>query len=145
MKSPASGTTVVVVEDEILVRAATARYLREAGCLVFEAASAEECLDLLASERSIDVVFADIRLPQQSGLDLLRALQQSHPHLGIVLTTGGKLDEPIPDGVTLLQKPYGLFEIERCIGVLRAHRHLGVNRNHRAGANHRSPTKPPRS
>ena len=122
MKSPASGTTVIVVEDEILVRAATARYLREAGCLVFEASSAEECLDLLASERSIDVVFADIRLPRRSGLDLVRSIKQTHPHVGIVLTTGAKLDEPIPAGVTLLQKPYGLFEIERRIAVLRSHR-----------------------
>jgi CheY-like chemotaxis protein len=122
MKSPASGTTVVVVEDEILVRAATARYLREAGCIVFEASSAEECLDLLANERSVDVVFADIRLPRRSGLDLVRSLQQTHPHVGIVLTTGAKLDEPIPDGVTLLQKPYALFEIERRVAMLRNRR-----------------------
>jgi CheY-like chemotaxis protein len=122
MKSPASGTTVVVVEDEILVRAATARYLREAGCIVFEASSAEECLDLLANERCIDVVFSDIRLPRRSGLDLVRSLRQTHPRVGLVLTTGAKLDEPIPDGVTLLQKPYGLFEIERRIAVLRNHR-----------------------
>jgi CheY-like chemotaxis protein len=119
MSSPANGTTVVVVEDEILVRAATSRYLREAGCLVFEAASAEECLDLLAGERSIDVVFADIRLPKRSGLDLVRSLRQSHPHLGVVLTTGAKLDEPLPEGVALLQKPYGLFEIERRVAALR--------------------------
>lgn len=120
MKSPASGTTVVVVEDEILVRAATARYLREAGCLVFEASSAEECLDLLAGERSIDVVFADIRLPRRSGLDLVRTLKQTHPHMGVVLTTGARLEEPLPEGVTLLRKPYALFEIERQIAALRA-------------------------
>lgn len=122
MKSPASGTTVVIVEDEILVRAATARYLREAGCIVFEAASAEECLDLLASERSIDVVFADINLPRRSGLDLVHSLKQTHPHVGLVLTTGAKLQEPVPAGVALLQKPYGLFEIERRIAILRATR-----------------------
>ena len=145
MQSPARGTTVVVVEDEILVRAATARYLREAGCIVFEAASAEECLDLLASERSIDVVFADVRLPQQSGLDLVRSLKQTHPHLGLVLTTGTKLDEPLPDGVTLLQKPYGLFEIERRIAVLRNGRHRGATWHARVGANPPPPTKPSRS
>jgi CheY-like chemotaxis protein len=134
MKSPASGTTVVVVEDEVLVRAATARYLREAGCIVFEASSAEECLDLLANERSIDVVFADIRLPQRSGLDLMRSVKQTHPHVGIVLTTGAKLDEPLPNGVTLLQKPYGLFEVERRIAVLRARQHQDATRSPRAAA-----------
>jgi CheY-like chemotaxis protein len=120
MKSPASGTTVVIVEDEVLVRAATARYLREAGCIVLEAASAEECLDLLAGERSIEVVFTDVRLPRQSGLDLARALKRTHPHIGVVLTTGARLDEPLPEGVTLLRKPYALFEIERHIAILRA-------------------------
>jgi CheY-like chemotaxis protein len=122
MKSPASGTTVVVVEDEVLVRAATARYLREAGCIVLEAASAEECLDLLSGERSIDVVFTDIRLPRQSGLELARTLRRTHPQVGVVLTTGARLDEPLPEGVALLRKPYALFEIERHIAVLRARR-----------------------
>jgi CheY-like chemotaxis protein len=120
MKSPASGATVVVVEDEILVRAATARYLREGGCIVFEASSAEECLDLMAAEPSIDVVFTDIRLPRRSGLDLMRSLRRSHPRVSVVLTTGAKLEEPIPEGVTLMRKPYFLFEIERRIAVLRA-------------------------
>jgi CheY-like chemotaxis protein len=124
MKSPASGAVVIVVEDEVLVRAATARYLREAECIVFEASNAEECLDLLASERSIDVVFTDIRLPQRSGLDLMRSIQQTHPHVGVVLTTGMRLEEPVPDGVTLLQKPYALFEIERRIALLRARQPL---------------------
>ena len=125
MKSPASGAVVIVVEDEVLVRAATARYLREAGGIVFEASNAEECLDLLASERSIDVVFTDIRLPRQSGLDLAHSIQQTHPHVGIVLTTGTRPQEPLPSGVTLLQKPYALFEIERRIALLRGRHSRG--------------------
>jgi CheY-like chemotaxis protein len=119
MKSPASGTTVVIVEDEILVRAATARYLRECGCTVFEAATAEECLDLLAAERSIEVVFTDIRLPGRDGLDLLRAVRRDYPKVGVVLTTGKTLEAPIPDGVPLLQKPYDLFRIERLVASFR--------------------------
>ena len=46
---------IVIVEDEILVRAGTARYLREAGFAILEATTAEECLALLATEKSIKV------------------------------------------------------------------------------------------
>ena len=53
-------------------------------------------------------------------LDLMRSLRRSHPWVSIVLTTGAKLEEPIPEGVTLMKKPYFLFEIERQIAVLRA-------------------------
>ncbi|HYD06743.1 MAG TPA: response regulator [Reyranella sp.] len=123
MKSPASGAVVIVVEDEVIVRAATSHYLREAGCVVFEAATAEECLDLLTGKRPIDVVFADIRLPQRSGLELARMLQRTHPQVGVVLTTGARLAEPVPEGVTLLHKPYTLFEVERRIGLLRVRQH----------------------
>ena len=119
MKSPASGTTVVIVEDEILIRAAAARYLRECGCIVFEAATAEECLDLLAVERSLEIVFADIKLPGRDGLDLLQAIRREHPKVAVVLTTGKTLEAPIPAGVTLLKKPYYLFHIERLIASLR--------------------------
>jgi CheY-like chemotaxis protein len=119
MKSPASGATVVIVEDEILVRAATARYLRECGCTVFEAATAEECLDLLAAERSVEIVFADIKLPGRDGLDLLQTIQTEYPKVRVVLTTGKTLEAPIPAGVTLLKKPYYLFHIERLIASLR--------------------------
>lgn len=119
MKSPATGTTVVIVEDEILIRAATARYLRECGCTVFEAATAEECLDLLEAERSVEIVFADIKLPGRGGLDLLQAIRQKYPKVAVVLTTGKMLEAPIPADVTLLKKAYDLFHIERLIASLR--------------------------
>jgi len=122
MKSPASGTIVVVVEDEILIRAATARYLRECGCTVFEAATAEECLDLLEAERSVEIVFADIKLPGRDGIDLLQTLRQEYPKVAVVLTTGKMLEAPLPVGVTLLKKPYGLFHIEHLIASLRQER-----------------------
>ena len=115
---------IVIVEDEVLVRAGTARYLREAGFAILEATTAEECLALLATEKSIKVVFTDVRLPGQSGLDLVRIIQTEHPHVKVVVTTGHHLEMPLPAGVALLKKPYFLFEIERRISVLLGHTQL---------------------
>jgi len=115
---------IVIVEDELLVRAGTARYLREAGFEILEATTAEECLALLAAETSIKVVFTDVRLPGQSGLDLVRIIQARHPQVKVVVTTGHQLEAPLPAGVALLRKPYFLFEIERRIGVLLGHTRL---------------------
>jgi CheY-like chemotaxis protein len=56
--------TVLVVEDEVLVRLAIAEYLRDCGYRVIEASSADEAILVLQQpELTIDVVFTDIEMP----------------------------------------------------------------------------------
>ena len=55
--------TILVVEDEELVRDMVAEELRDAGFHVLEAADGEAASSLLADDCSVDVLFTDIRLP----------------------------------------------------------------------------------
>ncbi len=61
---PKVAGTILVVEDEVLIRLVIAEYLRDCGYRVFEAAHADEALLVLRqSERPIDVVFTDVEMP----------------------------------------------------------------------------------
>lgn len=106
--------TVLIVEDDVLVRAAAAQYLRGTGFTVLEAVDVDQALALLRSG-PVELVFADVKLPgTQSGLDLMRMLPAEFPRVKGLLTSGVVSADDLPLGeVTLLKKPYFLFELER--------------------------------
>ena len=121
--APAGGlvATILVVEDDVLIRAAAAQYLRGTGFRVLEAVNVEQALDLLRAE-PVEVVFTDVKLPgSQNGLDLMRVVRSDFPQTKVLMTSGVvKADEVTLDGITLLRKPYFLFEVERHLRALLA-------------------------
>jgi CheY-like chemotaxis protein len=105
---------ILIVEDDVLIRAAAAQFLRGTGFTVVEAVDVDQALQLLRTERIV-AVFADVKLPgPRNGIDLMRIVQADFPHTRVLLTSGVvAADEVTLDGVTLLKKPYFLFELER--------------------------------
>lgn len=104
---------VLIVEDEVLVRTAAARYLRNCGFEVLEAVTADEALEMLRATSRVHAVFSDVKLPgNHSGVDLAKIIWRNYQHIKVLLTSGVS---PFPEveGVTLLRKPYFLFEVER--------------------------------
>jgi CheY-like chemotaxis protein len=105
--------TVLIVEDEVLVRTAAAKYLRDYGFKVLEAVTADEALEMLRATPDVDAVFSDVKTPgHHSGVDLAVAIRRDYRHIKVLLTSAVA---PFPEiqGVTLLKKPYFLFEVER--------------------------------
>ena len=99
--------TVLVVEDEELVRDTIARELEEAGYVVIEAGTAEEGLEVV-EKRPVGVLFTDIRLPgAMDGWQLAEAARALNPRLPVVYATGYSPETPriVPGGV-FLRKPY---------------------------------------
>jgi CheY-like chemotaxis protein len=121
--APANGVAarILIVEDDVLIRAAAAQYLRGTGFEVLEAVSVEQALELLRAQ-PVEVVFADVKLQgSQSGLDLMRIMKTDFPDAKVLLTSGVvKADDVTTDGTTLLRKPYFLFEVERHLRALLA-------------------------
>jgi CheY-like chemotaxis protein len=121
--APANGVAarILIVEDDVLIRAAAAQYLRGTGFEVLEAVSVEQALELLRAQ-PVEVVFADVKLQgSQSGLDLMRIVKSDFPDAKVLLTSGVvKADDVTTDGITLLRKPYFLFEVERHLRALLA-------------------------
>jgi len=105
----AHNATVLVVEDEGLVRLDTVDTLRDAGFKVVEAADASEALDIVAVRDDIDMLFTDINMPgSMDGLELARLVHARHPSMRLLLTSGivRPTTGEMPDDGQFLSKPY---------------------------------------
>jgi DNA-binding response OmpR family regulator len=92
MHVPASKThqpTVLVVEDDEMIRDAMTRILVREGYHALTAESGHDALGFLRAPLSpIDVVILDVHLPDVSGIDLCARIREFHPKLPIVVCTG---------------------------------------------------------
>jgi two-component system, response regulator PdtaR len=80
--------TILLVEDEVLIRMTIADQLRNAGYIVLEASSADEALELLHGH-AVRLLLSDIRMPgRMDGLELARTVRAKHPEIKVVLASG---------------------------------------------------------
>jgi CheY-like chemotaxis protein len=111
--------TVLVVEDEPLVRLNAAEMIEEAGWRALQASNSAEALHVLDKEPRVDVLFTDINMPgEMDGLELASCVHRLHPHIELVVTSGkrGLADSALPDDGTFLCKPYGIEDLVSVIG-----------------------------
>ncbi len=103
--------TILIVEDEVLIRFDVADYLRGCGYRVIEAGNASEAVAILQSGRRVDLLFSDVQLPgSMDGFALARWVRMHQPEVKVILTSGaarsaqiaGELCEDGP----LEKKPY---------------------------------------
>lgn len=78
---------ILIVDDEEVLRDVLDAVLRREGFDVVLASTGEEALSLLDGEGEIDLVILDIMLPGISGIDTLRAIRISSPHLPVIIIT----------------------------------------------------------
>ena len=101
--------TILVVEDEVVVRMDMAEFLRQSGYRVQEATNAAEAVKILDSKLTIDLVVSDIRMPgEMDGRGLAKWVQNSRPDLHVILTSAysqSREDEAMQN-VSYLGKPY---------------------------------------
>jgi PAS domain S-box-containing protein len=105
--------TVLLVEDEALIRMHCADMLGDAGHVVIEAGSAEQALGLLPTG-SIDVLLTDVNLPGMSGPELAQEARRLRPGIGVVFATGDSHVEGAGDAV-ILPKPYDMDALEAAV------------------------------
>ena len=82
-----SEKTILVVDDESSILNMFELAFSQKGYLVKKAASAEEALDLLQTEK-IHVMFLDLNLPEMNGIDLCRAIKKQMPTSILYALTG---------------------------------------------------------
>ncbi|MEM9478657.1 MAG: response regulator [Verrucomicrobiota bacterium] len=108
-----SGETILVVEDERMVRDLVTRSLSYLGYKVIDAENGEEGLEVARDRHEdIDLIFTDIVMPRMSGPEMVQRLQEEHEDMPVLFTTGFTdnkrllQDGEIREGVNLLPKPY---------------------------------------
>ena len=78
--------SILLVEDEVLVRLAVADELRQEGYSVIEAASTDEALEVLGSDVAIDLVLTDLRTAGSlDGVNFVRRVNSDLPHIKLLL------------------------------------------------------------
>ena len=118
--------TILVVEDERLVRAGIRMLLSDEGYDVLDAASPEEALALLDEHgAAFDVLLTDIVMPGMNGPELARKLRERDPDLAVVFMSGFSdraLVEQgrIESGVPVLEKPFEEAELLQRVSELLA-------------------------
>ncbi|HEX5934408.1 MAG TPA: response regulator, partial [Pseudorhizobium sp.] len=99
--------TVLLCEDEALIRISTADYLQDVGMNVVEAGTSGEAI-AAAQSHPVDILVTDVNLPDMSGFDLTLKLREIQPGLPVIFATG---DRAVPgaealENTALITKPY---------------------------------------
>jgi two-component system, response regulator PdtaR len=122
--APRTRTTVLIVEDDTLLRMDAMQMIEEAGFDVVEAATADQAIAILESRLDIHVVFTDVDMPgSMNGIKLAQAVRGRWPPIKIIATSGhfslGSSD--LPAGGKFIPKPYSFRIVEQTIRELVGH------------------------
>ncbi|MHB1426616.1 MAG: response regulator [Gemmataceae bacterium] len=108
--------TLLLIEDDELVRDAMTRLFVREGYLVLTAPTGHDAMGVLRTQPRIDVVLLDVGLPDVSGADLCARLRQFFPELPVVVCTGAASQEEADElrrlGITyFFLKPIALSDL----------------------------------
>ena len=106
----AATAKLLVAEDDIFVRSMIAEFLRDAGFDVLEAGNADEAIAHFETEKDIDLLFSDVRMPgSMDGTELAERVKGRWPSTHVVLTSGysdALLETQAKTRQPVLAKPY---------------------------------------
>jgi PAS domain S-box-containing protein len=106
------GATILLVEDDEIMRGLTKKMLQEHGYNIVEADDGKSALEWVESHpNAIDLLLTDVVMRRVSGPELVERLTASHPNLKVIYMSGytGELiaeREVLERGITLLEKPF---------------------------------------
>lgn len=117
---PASVPTILVVEDDAIVRMLIVDVLEELEFAVQEADGSEAALGLLQDlERPIDLLMTDVGLPGMNGRELAEHARQLRPHLPILFASGYAESIEVPPGMSVIGKPFSIDQLrDKVRGIL---------------------------
>jgi CheY-like chemotaxis protein len=103
--------TILLVEDEVALRAIAARSLERGGFRVLQAPGGIAALELMDQQEPPDLVLTDLRMPGMGGAELARRLRERWPALPILFMSGYSVEDVLQQGVSglgaaMIQKPF---------------------------------------
>ena len=109
--------TVLVVDDEAIVRMLVTETLEELGYTAIEAGDGLQGLRILQSDASIDLLVTDVKLPGMNGRQLAEAARVVRPDLPVLFITGyaqsvgGAQSVNLQPGMDLIGKPFSIDDL----------------------------------
>jgi CheY-like chemotaxis protein len=117
--------TILVAEDEPIVRDWAVRVLHSAGYRTLAVADGQEAVAAVAGNENISLVVLDLVMPRLTGREVYERIKEQRPEIPILLCTGYDRQARPPecisrDGFELLEKPFRpselLFTVSRMLG-----------------------------
>jgi CheY-like chemotaxis protein len=110
--------SILLIDDEEIVRLATAELIRDLGHDVTEAGSGAEGLGKLAAGLHVDVVISDYKMPRMNGAEFARRVREMRPDTAVLIITGYTgTAEDLPD-LPRLAKPFSQTDIAAALSAL---------------------------
>ena len=122
MSAKRTGATVLVVDDESEVRAFERRVLEGIGYGVLEATNGADAIDRMAGAARVDLLVADLQMPEVSGAEMVRRIRLTRPDMPVLYVTGhidGLMDErSLWQGEAFLEKPFTVAGLREAVSLL---------------------------
>jgi|SRR5580692_1300213 CheY-like chemotaxis protein len=113
--------SILVVEDESLLRLNAVDMLTDAGYVVLEAVNADEAIAILEKRADISLVFTDVNMPgTMDGLKLVQAIRKRWPPVLLIVTSGKHTlrGGELPSGGRYIPKPYSNEQVLSVVAQL---------------------------
>jgi CheY-like chemotaxis protein len=116
----ATPSTILVVEDDDIVRMLIVDVLEELEFKVLEADGSEQALEILeVLDQRIDLMMTDVGLPGMDGRELADKARALRPALPIMFASGYAENIDVPDGMHLIGKPFSIDQLrDKVKGIL---------------------------
>ncbi len=110
--SSANASTILVVEDDTIVRMLIVDVLEELEFKVLEADGSEQALEILKdSKQHIDLMMTDVGLPVMDGRELANEARVLRPDLPILFASGYAENIEVPEGMHMIGKPFSIDQL----------------------------------
>lgn len=118
-KNALKNSRILLVDDEDILVQGLAEFLKDQGTGVDTANDGKEAITLLEANL-YDLLVTDIRMPEMSGMELLRHVQENHPSVAVILITGYASTESAIEALRFgvydyIEKPFEMLELLRAI------------------------------
>ncbi|KQZ81624.1 response regulator [Pseudomonas sp. Root562] len=118
--STANASTILVVEDDAIVRMLIVDVLEELEFKVLDADGSEQALEFLNDEdQHIDLMMTDVGLPVMDGRELAVQARMLRPQLPILFASGYAENIDVPEGMSVIGKPFSIDQLrDKVQGIL---------------------------
>lgn len=117
----ATAPTILVVEDDAIVRMLIVDVLEELEFQVLEAADAEEALKVVKdSNNVINLMMTDVGLPDMDGKQLATKVRELRAELPILFASGYADSIDVPEGMHVIGKPFSIDQLRDKVKVILA-------------------------
>ena len=111
-----AASTILLVDDDLDLRALTGTYLQKKGYKVVSCNNAESAAKVMNSAVPIDLLITDVDMPERSGTDLSLEMNQARPSVPVLIISGGFLtghaaEKVRQHGWKRLDKPFRLPQL----------------------------------